>query len=172
MQPSVDPSRLLTVILEVPTTSPVTYRGARRRAYRELPFEVETFYSGASATFSPFKDSGPFHNFAFFTEPSASFWNSMRKGASVVKKRVSDSGWSSIGSSPKTGYCTYNLPDFSVTLNLNSPLKMYSPVNVRSAAGLRFITTWSCRRPSGQTYSCATARSSSRLRPRPPCPFV
>src|SRR5260370_5144821 len=148
MQPSVDPSRLLTVILEVPTTSPVTYRGARRRAYRELPFEVETFYSGASATFSPFKDSGPFHNFAFFTEPSASFWNSMRKGASVVKKRVSDSGWSSIGSSPKTGSCTYNLPGFSGTLNLNKPLEMYSPANVVGAGGLGVLAACCVALPS------------------------
>src|SRR5258705_9453109 len=89
-----------------------------------------TFHSAMSATFSPSNSSGPCHALALFTEPSASFWNSITKGAAVVKKRVSDSGRSSNGSSPKTEYCTYNLPDFSVTLNLNSPLKMYSPVNV------------------------------------------
>src|SRR5260370_33350228 len=61
-------------------------------AHWELLFATETFYSGASATFSPFKASGPFHDLAFFTEPSVSFWNSITKGASVVKKRVSDSG--------------------------------------------------------------------------------
>ena len=49
------------------------YRALEGVAHRELLFAVETFYSGASATFSPFKASGPFPDFAFFMEPSASF---------------------------------------------------------------------------------------------------
>jgi len=50
------------------------------------------------------------------------FWNSITKGAAVVKKRSPIPEEVSKGSS-QSRVLQYSLPDFSVTLNLNSPLK-------------------------------------------------